>query len=140
MFNWFSPQAWQEQKARYAETSADDSNRWAAMQIRATTIGALLLLLTLATVAAMLTAWRGAGVVLVLALAFSGAGYIVGLLFSVPRAFTGAQGELTSDSGRDQQVRARMYSINTNLEQVSDWLTKIIVGVSLVEARQIAVL
>src|SRR4051812_35467695 len=51
-------------------------------------------------------------------------GGLIGFLFGVPRvdATQGAQSGITS---------------NTNLEQVSDWLTKIIVGVSLVEFAQI---
>jgi hypothetical protein len=50
-------------------------------------------------------------------------GGLVGFLFGVPRTVQGA----TPRTG------ATHYQGNTNLEQVSDWLTKIIVGVSLVE-------
>src|SRR5215472_3991331 len=46
-------------------------------------------------------------------------GGIVGFLFGVPRAVQG--------SARSKGIT--QYQANTNLEQVSDWLTKIIVGI-----------
>lgn len=53
-------------------------------------------------------------------------GVLVGFLFGIPRRIEGtAAGE-------------RGYSVNTNLEQVSDWLTKAIVGVGLVELGSLA--
>ena len=54
-------------------------------------------------------------------------GGLVGFLFGIPRAVQGS----TAPTG------AAQYQANTNLEQVSDWLTKIIVGVSLVEIGRI---
>ncbi len=54
-------------------------------------------------------------------------GALLGFLFGVPRVQHGAN---------DAPVEYRV-SANTNLEQISDWLTKIIVGVGLVELRQI---
>ncbi len=54
-------------------------------------------------------------------------GGLVGFLFGIPRA---VQGSTAS-------TRATQYQANTNLEQVSDWLTKIIVGISLVEIGRI---
>ncbi|MEQ9404792.1 MAG: hypothetical protein RIM99_14465 [Cyclobacteriaceae bacterium] len=54
-------------------------------------------------------------------------GGFIGFLFGVPRKRLDEQG--TSNS---------RYTPNTNLEQISDWLTKIIVGVSLVQAKEIA--
>jgi len=47
-------------------------------------------------------------------------GFVVGFLFGIPK---------TPDHATS--------SVNTNLEQVSDWLTKIIVGISLVEVNRI---
>ncbi len=41
---------------------------------------------------------------------------------------------ITTNAGA---LSARAYAVNTNLEQISDWLTKIIVGVSLVELPSI---
>ena len=54
-------------------------------------------------------------------------GGIVGFLFGIPRTVHGS-----AASGRVTQ-----YQGNTNLEQVSDWLTKIIVGVGLVQIGHI---
>jgi hypothetical protein len=54
-------------------------------------------------------------------------GGLVGFLFGIPRTVQSS----TSSTGATQ------YQGNTNLEQVSDWLTKIIVGVSLVEIGRI---
>lgn len=54
-------------------------------------------------------------------------GGLVGFLFGIPRTVQSS----TPSKGATQ------YQGNTNLEQVSDWLTKIIVGVSLVEIGRI---
>jgi hypothetical protein len=66
-------------------------------------------------------------------------GFVVGFLFGVPRVLED-EGKLGSSSiGRDD-VRSRSHqrlAVNTNLTQTSDWLTKIIVGVGLVELKQI---
>lgn len=58
-------------------------------------------------------------------------GAALGFLFGIPRA--------VSESNREQSMLdgCPSYQVNTNLEQVSDWLTKIIVGVGLVEATTI---
>jgi len=55
-------------------------------------------------------------------------GGFFGFLFGVPRR-----------TGSHSPGGAVSYSGNTNLESISDWLTKVIVGVSLVEARQLKV-
>ena len=61
-------------------------------------------------------------------LAASAVGGLTGFLFGVPKG----------PSDRDEQQRSGFfYRPNTNLEQVSDWLTKIIVGVGLIQAREI---
>jgi hypothetical protein len=54
-------------------------------------------------------------------------GGLVGFLFGIPRAVQGS----TAPTG------AAQYQANTNLEQVSDWLTKIIVGVGLVQIGRV---
>ncbi len=51
------------------------------------------------------------------------AGGLVGFLFGIPRT-----GQVPASS-----KRSAPYQANTNLEQVSDWLTKIIVGIGLVQ-------
>jgi hypothetical protein len=64
---------------------------------------------------------------LVIALAALMAGCVIGFLFGIPKTLQGS----------DQSNRAVRYLANTNLEQISDWLTKIIVGVGLVELRSL---
>jgi hypothetical protein len=59
------------------------------------------------------------------------AGSVIGFLFAIPR--------LSNQNSKEQDDGSRhsYYSDNTNLEEISDWLTKIIVGVSLVEFKSI---
>ena len=54
--------------------------------------------------------------------------FLVGFLFAIPKVLQ--TDSKPGDSGYDQRV-------NTNLEQISDWLTKIIVGLGLVELRAV---
>jgi hypothetical protein len=56
-------------------------------------------------------------------------GVLLGFIFGIPRALQG-QSQNQADAGPT-------YQVNTNLEQISDWLTKIIVGVSLVELGKV---
>lgn len=70
--------------------------------------------------------WEYLGNGLMLAGACFFAGGLGGFLFGIPRTVqAGASGEEVD------------YRINTNLEQISDWLTKIIVGLTLVNLQQI---
>jgi len=54
------------------------------------------------------------------------AGGLLGFLFGIPQSLTG------TEEGEPVAGRAG-YRSNTNLEQISDWLTKILVGVGLVQ-------
>lgn len=68
--------------------------------------------------------------------AWMGGGFI-GFLFGVPR-YKSADGDAQAaqpDTPAAQVVLA--FSPNTNLEQISDWLSKIIVGATLVQLGQI---
>jgi hypothetical protein len=74
-------------------------------------------------------------------------GGLVGFLFGIPRVLqgtkpdpevTGQRRELeTKDTGGREGLRGYSQEINTNLEQISDWLSKIIVGLGLVELRSV---
>ncbi|MGR9249104.1 hypothetical protein [Rhizobium leguminosarum] len=76
-------------------------------------------------------------------LAISGAaimlGGLIGFLFGIPRRLQSevnvkkANSEVIDDASSERQL----YEGNTNLEQISDWLTKIIVGVTLVKLADI---
>jgi hypothetical protein len=57
-------------------------------------------------------------------------GSIIGFLFGIPKTSSLNSGENRgSGSGR--------YRVNANIEEISDWLTKIIVGLTLVNIRTI---
>ena len=59
------------------------------------------------------------------------AGALVGFLFGIPRTLSSPPDGLpTNGMGGPAPVR---YRVNTNLEQVSDWLTKILIGAGLAE-------
>jgi len=71
------------------------------------------------------------GVALLVALAALLAGALLGFLFAIPRTVVGGEKDDTS------QATTR-YQANTNLEQISDWLTKILVGVGLTQISAVA--
>jgi len=58
-------------------------------------------------------------------------GVLLGFIFGIPRALQ------SQSQGQNQADTGPTYHVNTNLEQISDWLTKIIVGVSLVELGRV---
>jgi len=61
-------------------------------------------------------------------------GGLVGFLFGIPRTLSLPSGDVAEGAvGRDQI----QYRVNTNLEQISDWLTKILVGVGLAELHRL---
>jgi hypothetical protein len=64
------------------------------------------------------------------ALACLAAGSLAGIVFGVPRAASRPE-----QSGSDESPE-RTHP-NTNMEQISDWLTKILVGAGLVELKEL---
>lgn len=71
------------------------------------------------------------------ALAYFACGFLVGFLFGIPRVLQG-DGSPSSGANRTGQASsAYQQRVNTNLEQISDWLTKIIVGLGLVQLRSV---
>jgi hypothetical protein len=74
-----------------------------------------------------------AGLLMVAGCAWS-VGALVGFLFGIPRTLSLPSGDGAGEVlGRDQL----QYRVNTNLEQISDWLTKILVGVGLAELHRL---
>jgi len=61
-------------------------------------------------------------------------GFAVGFLFGIPRVLQQDPKGTSESPGKAQDYQMR---VNTNLEQISDWLTKIIVGVGLVQLQSI---
>ncbi|MGJ5068934.1 hypothetical protein [Bradyrhizobium oligotrophicum] len=84
----------------------------------------------------------GDEVTLVVSLLLSGAcllvGIFLGFLFGIPRSLQNDTPQPTepvrpSEIRQEGQGRRIEYRANTNLEQISDWLTKILVGVGLTQ-------
>ena len=73
------------------------------------------------------TRWQSTASAFLLAGAALAAGVLLGFLFGIPRA------RQQAGVPPDAQSVAEGYAVNTNLEQISDWLTKIIVGVGLIQ-------
>lgn len=71
--------------------------------------------------------WQSTASAFLLAGAAVAAGVLIGFLFGIPRA------RQQSSAPGDGQTPAEGFVVNTNLEQISDWLTKIIVGVGLIQ-------
>jgi hypothetical protein len=69
------------------------------------------------------------GMLVMVAAAAIAVGSLLGFLFGIPRSLQDQRGA-TPEPGAD---RRRSYVANTNLEQISDWLTKILVGVGLIQ-------
>jgi hypothetical protein len=78
--------------------------------------------------------------------AFLALGSLAGFLFGIPYANqqqnTGQQVEgetavMAEPTRQADERNLRLYRPNTNLEQISDWLTKILVGVGLVQLTQV---
>jgi hypothetical protein len=80
-------------------------------------------------------------------------GALLGFLFGIPRSVAAtAAASSVAVSGSDDKVAAatetdgsgtgvaaaQHFTTNTNLEQISDWLTKILVGVGLVQIHQVS--
>ena len=78
-----------------------------------------------------------------IAVAFGSLGSLVGFLFGIPRTLqsTAVPPSSSSQDATDQQSAkledAYRQAVNTNLEQISDWLTKILVGVGLTQLQNI---
>jgi hypothetical protein len=79
--------------------------------------------ISLVIYAADLHKWSVLGFGLAVGAAATLSGGLVGFIFGIPRSPDASQGGSTKSG----------YLGNTNLEQISDWLTKILVGVGLVQ-------
>lgn len=79
---------------------------------------------------------RLTGIGLLYAGAFFGVGALAGFLFGIPRSLQNKSKnrDKSSESGEMGQPK---YAANTNLEEISDWLTKIIVGLGLVNLKSV---
>lgn len=104
---------------------------------RAVAIGfSALVLVGLVFVAA--NQWGQISAAILWALACLAIGSLVGFLFGIPRVLQAESLNLNAPPG-GQAGGASTYSlkVNTNLEQISDWLTKIFVGLGLVQLQRV---
>jgi hypothetical protein len=81
--------------------------------------------------------WRAFGIGILLALAAGAVGGLAGFLFGLPRynsivQVAGTAGPIIEDTATQARA-ARSYTPSNNLEQISDWLTKILLGAGLVQ-------
>lgn len=74
---------------------------------------------------------------LMTAVASASVGGLLGFLFGIPRTLQNGDGQ-EAGRGRHENGAASAYLPNTNLEQISDWLTKILVGVGLTQIAAIS--
>lgn len=86
------------------------------------------------------------GIGLAVASAATVCGALLGFLFGIPRSLqgnmAGAQGDTAhppsgSATSSGGPSAATLYGANTSLEQISDWLTKILVGIGLTQLTQL---
>jgi hypothetical protein len=61
-------------------------------------------------------------------------GALLGFLFGIPRTLQGPANEPANGDGNGVE---QTQAVNTNLEQISDWLTKILVGVGLTQFQSL---
>ncbi len=107
-------------------------------------------LLPLLGLAMLATVWIGlqagaVGPIVLWAVASMSVGALAGFLFGIPRSggaprqrlAAGAAGKDRPEAAADAAPPASSFRPNTNLEEVSDWLTKILVGLTLVNLGEI---
>lgn len=104
--------------------------------------------------------WDVLGLAALTAVASFSVGALVGFIFGIPRTIGAAKRFGEAESAKEKEERekreekteastegvtperaaaiAAQYAPNTNLEEVSDWLTKILVGVGLVQIHQVS--
>jgi hypothetical protein len=75
--------------------------------------------------------WPVFSVLLMLEAASTAVGGLLGFLFGIPRSLQDRGAAEHPSPGGNESPHA--YAVNTNLEQISDWLTKILVGIGLVQ-------
>lgn len=118
-------------------------NRFNAGLLLAGVLECLVPLIAISFAAASAHTWAVFGVGLLVGGAAAALGALVGFLFGVPRVLQNDQSRAVNRpndpaaaANAHQGLANKVYT-NTNLEQVSDWLTKIIVGVTLVQIGSI---
>ncbi len=73
----------------------------------------------------------------ILSSSISWIGGLIGFLFGMPRTFLQDKQKNDSSESTEKKLYDRAYGINTNLELISDWLTKILIGIGLTQVNNI---
>ena len=81
--------------------------------------------------------WDGVGIVAIAALACYAIGSAFGFLFSIPRSAQVENAAATATIATSDRKKI-IPRDNTNLEQISDWLVKILIGAGLVQLDKVA--
>jgi hypothetical protein len=74
--------------------------------------------------------------------AFFISGILIGFIFGIPRIVSQESRQLESNNVRGTSIekgsfKGELYGENSNLDQISDWLTKILVAIGLTQLTQI---
>jgi len=79
------------------------------------------------------------GANLLVGMAAAAAGAVLGFIFGIPRTASSPEHTPPTDAAGKPLPRSRsMLSTNTNLERISDWLTTLLIGATLVQIKDIA--
>src|ERR1700726_2684736 len=79
--------------------------------------------------------WSATAVAMLWAIACILAGGALGFLFGIPKSVQGAPVATEGPKARPQSAYAQR--VNTSLEEVSDWLTKLLLGIGLVQLGKV---
>lgn len=107
-------------------------------------LGAIVSMVLIAAAATSISFWdavRIVGLSFIFACACTVCGWLLGLLFGIPRTLARPQapapantaGTASSTGGPAPAPSSQTNRVNTNLEDISDWLTKTLVGVGLTQ-------
>jgi hypothetical protein len=145
----FASQFYRHSETRQAETDIDVRNTrdlvlsFTLASLVALTLFAFSNALPDAPPDARYAAWKGFARTLasglLVSFAFFATGCFFGFIFGIPRSLhrPGKPPDSKPEPSNSAPTSADRYASNTNLEEISDWLTKIIVGVGLVELKRI---
>jgi hypothetical protein len=73
---------------------------------------------------------------LIIIFSISIVGFLIGFIFGIPRSIK-FRFDKTNNKLENSTDNQTYFADNTNLEEISDWITKIIVGLTLVESRKL---
>lgn len=76
-------------------------------------------------------------VVFIWSLAWLAGGFLLGFLFGVPKAISQNPAASGINLGDSAMPAPPKFRVNTNLEEISDWLTKVLVGATLTQIIRI---